>query len=88
MKMNVVSGGSLAVAALALAMAGAASPAAAKKAAKEMVHCMGINSCKGQSACKSANNACKGQNSCKGKGWLPTKSEAACEKKGGTVASM
>jgi hypothetical protein len=49
--------------------------------------CMGINSCKGQSACKSANNACKGQNSCKGQGWLPAKSEAACVSKGGTVAS-
>jgi hypothetical protein len=34
------------------------------------VHCSGVNSCKGQSACKSANNACKGQNSCKGKGFL------------------
>jgi hypothetical protein len=34
------------------------------------IHCSGVNSCKGQSACKSANNACKGQNSCKGKGFL------------------
>jgi hypothetical protein len=34
------------------------------------VHCSGVNACKGQSACKSANNACKGQNSCKGKGFL------------------
>jgi hypothetical protein len=34
------------------------------------VHCTGVNSCKGQSACKSANNACKGQNSCKGQGFL------------------
>ena len=32
--------------------------------------CTGVNACKGQSACKSANNACKGQNSCKGKGFL------------------
>jgi hypothetical protein len=34
------------------------------------VHCGGVNACKGQSACKSANNACKGQNACKGKGFL------------------
>src|ERR1700739_2743112 len=34
------------------------------------IHCAGVNACKGQSACKSANNACKGQNSCKGKGFL------------------
>jgi uncharacterized membrane protein len=33
------------------------------------VKCSGVNSCKGQSACKSANNACKGQNSCKGTGF-------------------
>jgi len=34
------------------------------------IHCNGVNACKGQSACKSANNACKGQNSCKGKGFM------------------
>ena len=34
------------------------------------IHCTGVNSCKGQSACASANNACKGQNSCKGQGFL------------------
>ena len=34
------------------------------------IHCTGVNACKGQSACKSANNACKGQNSCKSKGFL------------------
>jgi hypothetical protein len=40
------------------------------------MHCTGVNACKGQSACKSANNACKGQNSCKGKGFLEmTKAE-------------
>jgi hypothetical protein len=40
------------------------------------IHCTGVNACKGQSACKSANNACKGQNSCKGKGFLEmTKAE-------------
>ena len=39
-------------------------------AADDTVHCTGVNSCKGQSACKSANNSCKGQNSCKGKGFL------------------
>jgi hypothetical protein len=86
MKMNVVSGGSLAIAALALALAGAASPAVAKKAsAQKSVECFGINSCKGQSQCKTANNACKGQNSCKGHGWLPAKSKAACEDMGGTI---
>jgi hypothetical protein len=87
MKANIVSGATLAVAAISLAMSGAVvRPALAKKAAP--VHCAGINSCKGQSACQSASNACKGQNSCKGQGWLPAKSAKACEAKGGTIAKM
>ena len=87
MKTNIVSGASLAVAAIALAAGGMSVVTASAKSAA-MVHCMGINSCKGTSACKTADNACKGQNSCKGHGWLPTKSKSACEAKGGTVASM
>jgi hypothetical protein len=84
MKTNIVSGATLAVAAVALAMGGlSATPTFAKTA--KTVMCMGINSCKGHSACKTASNECKGQNSCKGHGWLPAKSEAACEAKGGTV---
>jgi hypothetical protein len=39
-------------------------------AAEAKVHCMGVNACKGQSACKTAQNACKGQNSCKGRGFV------------------
>jgi hypothetical protein len=83
MKVNLVSGGAIAVAAVALALSGmSATPASAKKAS---VHCVGINTCKGTSACKTAKNECKGQNSCKGEGWLPEKSAKACEAKGGTV---
>jgi hypothetical protein len=48
------------------------------------VHCQGVNSCKGKSACKSADNSCKGQNGCKGKGWTEM-SEKQCKDKGGTV---
>jgi hypothetical protein len=40
------------------------------QAEEATVHCMGVNGCKGQSACKTANNACKGQNSCKGTGFV------------------
>lgn len=84
MQIKVVSGASLAAAAIALAVSGAAltTQAQAKKAA---VHCMGINACKGQSACKTASNACKGQNTCKGQGFLLEKSAKACTAKGGTV---
>jgi len=83
MKMNIVSGSSMAVAAIALAMSGMSiAPSSAKSAP---VHCMGVNSCKGTSACKTASNACKGQNSCKGQGFLVEKSAKACMKLGGTV---
>jgi hypothetical protein len=42
------------------------------------VQCQGVNSCKGHSACKSANNSCKGQNSCKGKGFVEM-TQAQCD---------
>jgi len=48
------------------------------------VHCMGVNGCKGKTACKSAKNDCKGKNSCKGQGWLKT-SKTECGEKGGTI---
>jgi hypothetical protein len=85
MTTKIVSGAAIAAAAVALVVSGAAvAPASAKKAAKS-VECAGVNSCKGTSSCKTANSGCKGQNSCKGQGWLPAKSAAACEAKGGTV---
>jgi hypothetical protein len=86
MKMNFVSGSSIAAAAVVLAMGGATVASAPAKAAAKTVMCVGINSCKGTSACKSASNDCKGQNSCKGQGWLPTKSVSSCTHKGGHVA--
>ena len=56
------------------------------QAADEMtVHCVGVNSCKGTSDCKTAKSECKGQNSCKGQGWVGKKSEAECKAAGGTV---
>lgn len=50
------------------------------------VHCMGVNSCKGTGACKTASNACAGQNGCKGHGMMEL-TEADCTAKGGTVAA-
>ena len=82
-----MSGLALATAAATLFMAGCASSGAAEQEMKSeaMVHCFGINSCKGQTSCKSANNSCKGQNSCKGHGWMPTSTKEECTEKGGTV---
>lgn len=54
--------------------------------AAEAGKCMGVNSCKGHSDCKTATSSCKGLNSCKGKGFLEmTKSE--CAEAGGTFES-
>jgi hypothetical protein len=47
-------------------------------AASAQVQCVGVNACKGQSACKSANNACKGQNACKGKGFVNASTTIEC----------
>ncbi len=47
------------------------------------VGCLGVNSCKGQSMCKSFNHECQGMNSCKGKGFIMMKSEKECKDKGG-----
>jgi hypothetical protein len=75
--------------ALAILMAGlfatTAATAAPPQGDKPMVMCAGINACKGQSACATANNACKGQNTCKGEGWVPVESKKECKTKGGKV---
>jgi hypothetical protein len=68
MRLKSTSGVTVAAAAAMLFGTGLVSSAFAGEEAK--IHCAGVNACKGQSACKSANNACKGQNSCKGKGFL------------------
>ena len=67
-----------------LAVALAALPASAEAKSAKAVHCYGINSCKGQGSCKTAENACKGQNVCKGHGFLAT-TAAECSAKGGKV---
>jgi hypothetical protein len=68
MRLKNNSGAAIAAAAAVLFSTGMVKFAVAADEAK--IHCSGVNSCKGQSACKSANNSCKGQNSCKGKGFL------------------
>jgi uncharacterized membrane protein len=49
------------------------------------VKCAGVNSCKGTSACKTAQSSCKGRNSCKGFGWIQTSTASECQAKGGKV---
>jgi len=55
---------------------------AAKGGAAEIVHCYGINTCKGTSDCKSGAHECKGQNDCKGQGFKAI-SAKACKSAGG-----
>jgi len=74
------------VIAAAAAVAFVISPIASTSAfaASTKVKCYGVNSCKGKSACKTAQNACKGKNSCKGKGVM-MKTEEACKKANGST---
>lgn len=83
MKLSKTSGATIAAAAAALIMTGmAAVPASAADDAK--VHCMGVNACKGKSACKTATSGCAGMNACKGQGWVEM-TAAECKEKGGTT---
>ncbi len=68
----------IASAAAALFISGAVVARATDKANAE-VHCAGLNACKGQGACASA------ENSCKGKGFVDVSSADECAKKGGKV---
>jgi len=79
--------------ALALAAAGCTTNAAnssASSSAKpsndtvEMVHCYGVNKCKGHNDCKTAENACKGHAVCKGHGFVGMP-EGSCEDVGGKL---
>lgn len=82
---NSISKLSLAAAAAALFSAAVVPAVHAAEGGSATVKCAGINACKGQSKCATAENACAGQNSCKGKGWLPTASASECTEKGGKV---
>jgi uncharacterized membrane protein len=47
-----------------------------------MVHCAGVNECKGKGECAGPGHACAGMNECKGKGVVEMSAEE-CAKKGG-----
>ena len=79
------SGAVLAAAAFAMAIGGMAPAPAQADDAK--VQCLGVNSCKGQSECKTGNSSCKGLNECKGQGFL-SMTKAECDDAGGKIGSM
>ena len=83
--MNSKSTFSMTGAALAIAAAGLFAGLSTQVMAEEaQVHCYGINGCKGQNDCKTAENARKGQAVCKGHG-LKATTAAGCKEAGGTV---
>lgn len=65
---NIRSSLSFAATAALVALSATAVPAAAQSRAAT-VHCYGVNTCRGQSACRTAANECRGQNSCRGQGF-------------------
>lgn len=71
-------GATLAIAAAAML----ASAPLATQAGSDKGKCMGANSCKGQSTCKTATSSCKGLNACKGQGFLEM-TKAQCDEAGG-----
>lgn len=82
MKKATLTGAVLATA-VALMLSGTIATAADDSGSAPQVKCMAGNSCKGQSACKTAANDCKGQNGCKGKGFVMTSSIKECKANGG-----
>ena len=80
----VKSSATIAAAAALIALAGASLPATALAKNAKLVHCYGVNACKGQSDCKSAGHDCKGMNSCKGQGFKDLGSKA-CTAQGGSL---
>ncbi len=78
---STLSGASFAAAAAALFLT-APMAQSADSGAASMGHCMGVNACKGQGACKTAANACKGKNACKSQGFKETTKEECATAKG------
>lgn len=49
----------------------------------DLIHCSGVNTCKGHNDCKTATNACAGQAKCNGQGYVLT-TASSCDAIGGT----
>ena len=50
--------------------------------AADMVHCYGVNSCKGTGDCSTADHSCRGMNECKGHGFKAMAASACLSAKG------
>jgi len=76
----------IASAAFALVVSGAVQAADTDKAkGDEEVFCAGINTCKGETECRSAHNDCAWENTCKAKGIVETTRKECLAKHGKVV---
>jgi hypothetical protein len=82
MKLNQKSGAKIAMTAAALLVTGTLATSV-MAAGGTQGKCFGVNGCKGQGACKTAQNGCKGHNACKGKGWVAM-TDTECAEASGT----
>ena len=87
--MNKKAQSALTGATLALAMAGLSStaqaaPSGSSATSTDLVHCYGVNVCKGHNDCKTDKNACGGHASCKGTGFVAMPSKS-CKDVGGSI---
>jgi uncharacterized membrane protein len=69
---------------IAVAAASASTAAFAQSPSAEVVHCYGINTCKGTSDCKTAKSECRGHNDCKAQGFKELTAKA-CTDAGGRL---
>jgi uncharacterized membrane protein len=68
------------------AVAGDKPAKSSKKADKNaLVHCYGVNKCKGFGKCGGQGHECAGANSCKGQGWVPMPKDSCEAIEGGTT---
>lgn len=56
-------------------------------ATADLVHCYGVNICKGHNDCKTAKNACAGQGECKGQGGFVALTAKGCGDAGGEIGA-
>jgi hypothetical protein len=75
-----LSGIALALAAASMvSYASAGEPATAAADTTDLVHCYGVNACKGHNDCKTAENDCAGHATCKGHGFVGMPSKACAD---------
>lgn len=56
-------------------------------ASSDMVHCYGVNSCKGTADCATTAHECRGQNDCSGQGFKAL-AAGECLTMGGTIGDL